>query len=111
MYCEFESVHDTYEIYVDNVHTGFRWLCERIWWRLYQSVHSRRANLRLSLVDTAPSKGIRGSPDPLPTPAFAMTMSTVLLGDIEIAVSKRRTWPSHDLVSHLTNTAFALSCW
>ena len=52
------------------------------------------------MVVTIPSNAIMGSPAPLPTPAFEMTISTVFEGDFVTAASNNRTWSSQELMSH-----------
>lgn len=53
-----------------------------------------------------PSSGQRSSPEARLIPAFAMTISQLLCGELAIAASNMATWSSQDVMLHLTNCAF-----
>ena len=75
---------------------GFCWyregICSRRWLGLGDALLSTQAVsvFSLQLLGASPSKAIIGSPEPLPTPAFPITISTLLKGDIETAASNMR---------------------
>ena len=59
-----------------------------------------------SISEGLPSNGQRSSPEARLIPAFAMTISQLLCGELAIAASNMATWSSQDVMLHLTNCAF-----
>lgn len=85
---EFKRVHVADQIDIQDVHAGFCRLRERVFGRK-RSVTERLHDQKRVVV--APSRAIMGSPVPLPTPAFAITISTVFEGDFVTAASNSST--------------------